>query len=193
MAGDPIGPFQPLSLGQRPGLSHDARQDSGYGVSKDKFHKPRQNATSFPYTDNDSTEPLDPEDEVLAAKIADKIGSHQTSDFLIGRSKDPFALANGNLRVGIGESAKNSLVPFPAMYKNRIQVGGGATSPKLISPGQYNRTGTRRGWSKAPVPLDTGLDVEQGTASEEIDADEYALKKVRQVVRSVLRNNAKGI
>ena len=194
MADGPNVPFQPLSLGQRPGLSHDTKKDLGYGISKEKFHQSRKNATAFPYIDDEEydIDSIDvEEDPVILKKISNKLGTQNVADSLIGRSADKFAMANGNIRVGIGEQAKNSLVPFPNMYKKRLQVGGGVNSPKLISPGQYNRTGTYRGWSKAPVPLDVDLGGKHEAHDDEETSELEALDHVRQVVRSVLRNNMK--
>ena len=77
------------------------------------------------------------------------------------------------------------MVPFPGMYKKRMQVGGGVNSPTLIGPGQYNRTGTYRGWSHAPVDMSVDLQYD-----DEIEPEELALKKVKKIVRSILKNNS---
>lgn len=180
-------PRLPLSLGQRPGLSHDTRKDLGYGISVDKFHTPREKAGSFPYPEEDDHEELDLEmDDSLLKKVSNKISTpYKSSDHLIGRSADHSARVNGNRPTAIGESvAKNSLVPFPGMYKNRVQVGGGVNSPTLISPGQYNRTGTYKGWSHAPIDLNDDAEYEEATSE-----DELVLKKVRKLVQNVLKNN----
>ena len=118
--------------------------------------------------------------EEFLKKLSNKITTpYKSSDNLIGRSADNFSFANGNIRTGIGEAVAKGMVPFPNMYKNRVQAGGGVNSPKLVSPGQYNRTGTYRGWSKAPIPLD---DVSY-------DQEDENLKKIRSIVRHVLKNN----
>lgn len=178
-------PRLPLSLGQRPGLSHDARTDLGHGVASDKFHKSRKKPEEYPYV-IDNHEEIDlGEDEEVLKQIFDKYDTpYKSSDHLIGRSADHSARVNGNRPVAIGESAvaSNSLVPFPNMYKKRVQVGGGVNSPKLIAPGQYNRTGTYRGWSHAPIDLEADLSYE-----EDATEDDLALRKVRKLVRSVLK------
>ena len=93
-------------------------------------------------------------------------------------------VANGNHPIALGEASGVSLVPFPGMYKKRLQVGGGVNSPKLVSPGQYNRTGTLKGWSKAPVDAHSPLEYDEDTSLEDA-----ALKKVRKIVHSILKNN----
>jgi len=186
MSSRPYVPDLPLSLGQRPGLSHDSKTGLGYGLSKDSFHAPRSKGGSFPYVEPDNEEEVDLEislDDL--EKIVNKIATpFKSSDSLIGRSVDPFAMANGNARVGIGEATAKGLVPFPNMYKKRIQVGGGVNSPKLVAPGQYNRTGTLQGWSRAPIDKLSTLEYDEDTSSED-----QALKKVRKLVRSILKNN----
>ena len=184
------GPDSPLSLGPRPGLSHDPRLDLGYGTSKDKFHAPRSKGATFPYTEEDQEEEVDlglTDDEIV--KLVNKMATpYKSSDSLIGRSIDKNTFANGNRPVAIGEASGRSLVPFPGMYKKRMQVGGGVNSPKLVSPGQYNRTGTYRGWSHAPIPLDT-----EPRNKEELSPDEEALERVRDLVRAVLDSNSKEV
>ena len=77
MSSRPSVPDLPLSLGQRPGLSHDARKDLGHGIAVDKHHKPRTAAASFPYTTDDQ-EVADVELEIdaeLLKKIVNKIAT----------------------------------------------------------------------------------------------------------------------
>ena len=178
-------PPQPLSLGHRPGLSHDSNTDLGYGKVADKFHKQRQSASSYPYVEEDEHEDIDDLfSSDLMKGVANKMATpFRSHDALIGRSIDHSSFMGGNNRVGIGEGVAKGLVPFPNMYKKRIQVGGGANSPKLVAPGQYNRTGTYRGWSHAPVPADQ--QIVSGTEEEDEN-----LKKVRALVKAVLKNNA---
>lgn len=179
-----------LSLGHRPGLSHDARKDLGHGMAMDKFHKPRQSSSEFPYIEDDKSVDveltIDPE---ILQKINNRIATpYKSDDSLIARSADHSSRVNGNQRIAIGENAVASgMVPFPGMYKKRMQAGGGVNSPKLISPGQYNRTGTYRGWSKAPVDMAADLEYDEQTSQEELP-----LKKVRKLVHFILKNNVEG-
>jgi len=187
MSSRPKEPRLPLSLGQRPGLSHDARKGLGHGIAADKYHKSRSKGASFPYVEDEEEVEVDTGvDSETLEKIINKIATpYKSSDHLIGRSADHSARVNGNQPIAIGESTAKGMVPFPGMYKKRVQVGGGVNSPKLISPGQYNRTGTYRGWSKAPVDL--SVDVEY---DEDMTPEELPLKKIRKIVQSILKNNS---
>ena len=183
-------PSSPVSLGPRPGLSHDSRSDLGYGTSKTKFHAARPKGSEFPYDT-----PVEEEEVDLGLtpsqvkKIRNKVSTpFKSSDFLIGRSIDHVTVANGNHPVALGEASGKSLVPFPGMYKKRMQVGGGVNSPKLVSPGQYNRTGTDRGWSHAPIPLDT-----EPKGEDDLTPDENNLEKIRDIVKSILKANSKEL
>ena len=186
MSTGPYDPSNPLSLGHRPGLSHDTRKDLGYGLSKEKYHKPRKKAATFPYPESIDVEDIELglSDDQLN-KIKNKISTpYKSHDNLIGRSIDRDSMANGNRPIAIGEVSGKSLVPFPGMYKDRIQVGGGVNSPKSIAPGQYNRTGTYRGWSHSSIPPND---------LEDIEPEEEALEKVRNIVRTVLARNLREI
>ena len=181
MSSRPEEPRLPLSLGQRPGLSHDGRIELGYGTTN-------QSSSETDTISVDDHEDIDLElDDTTLLKISNKHATpYKSSDHLIGRSADHSSLANGNRPVAIGESlaVAAGLVPFPNMYKKRVQAGGGVNSPKTIAPGQYNRTGTYRGWSHAPIDLQADLSYD-----DEATEDDLALKKVRKLVRSVLKNN----
>ena len=187
------GPDSPVSLGLRPGLSHDGRQELGYGTTKEKFHSPREKGSNFPYSEpaqdeSEEIEELEITDELMT-KIINRIATpYKSSDALIRRSIDKDSYANGNRPIAIGEGSGKSLVPFPGMYKKRMQVGGGVNSPKLVAPGQYNRTGTTRGWSHAPIPLDPAQDKEAV-----LTPDEEGLQKIRDIVRMVLDSSSKEV
>ena len=180
-------PTQPLSFGRRRGLGAytDTRSDLGYGKSVDRFHKPRSKGGAFPYTDEDPYAGSDGseeiEDEELLRKFVNKIMTPgKSDDSLIGRSVDRDAKANGNKPVGppLGE-AGTGMVPFPDMYKKRVQVGGGVNSPTAISPGGYQRTGTKRGWSQAPEsPADENSNVEYSELESGEDPNMIRLRKV---------------
>ena len=191
MSQGPSEPSLPLSLGQRPGLSYDSRTGLGYGLAKDSFHKQRPEAGSFPYKegskDLEDLEKLDMDIDILQ-KIYNKVSTpFKSSDSLIGRSADHLAKVNGNAPVAIGEAVAKGLVPFPAMYKKRTQVGGGVNSPKTIRPGQYNLTGTKRGWSQAPAQSAMDLSYEENNSGDP------ALEKVRNIVRLILKNSSEEI
>ena len=177
------------NFGRVPGLAYDDdRQDLGYGRTSSKFHKPRMKGGRFPYV-----EPIAYEDEgeedieaspELANKMINKMATpYKSSDSLIGRSADRNAYVDGKTPYGRqNEQASTHMVPFPDMYKKRIQVGGGVNGPMAITPGVAPRTGTTKGWSNAPVLY--GDDVEYS----EIEAGEDAnLIKLRKVINHILQ------
>ena len=185
-------PELPLSLGQRPGLNHDSRTGLGYGLDKNTFHNSRHSSQEFPYVVNDPKDDEELEDLGLEANVAQRIKNkisspYKSGECLICRSLDHTAMASGNRPVAIGEATAKGLVPFPGMYKKRVQSGGGVNSPKLVAPGQYNRTGTYRGWSHAPTDDNINIDY------NEYDEESISLEKARKIVRKVLKNNAKSI
>ena len=181
----------PLSLGSSPGRSYDSRTGLGYGLTKNTYHNARQQNQAFPYIEDDSVtddlEDLDLQINVLQ-QIKNKIDTpYKSADSLIGRSIDRVSMAGGNRPVAIGETTGTGMVPFPGMYKKRTQTGGGVNSPKLVAPGQYNRTGSSRGWSHAPVNNSVDIDY------VEYDKEDVSLKRARKIVRKVLKSNLKSI
>jgi len=185
-------PDDPLSFGLRRGAGayKDTRDDLGYGRNSNHFHKPRSKGEAFPYANVKDEEVIEDE-EVMSdedlQKFINKIATpYKSSDSLIKRSRDSMYKAGGNKPVGpsLGEQAGKGLAPFPAMYKKRIQVGGGVNSPMAIDPGQYPRTGTKRGWSLAPE--EPALDAANITYSEYESGEDPNLIKLRKVIRYIL-------
>jgi hypothetical protein len=182
------GPDNPTSVGLRLGRSYDTKTDGGYGRSSDRFHKQRAKGGNFPYAEPVNYDELPVEDEDLVKNILNKMrGSADPSDSLSGRAADRFAFQGGNRRVGPDsglniEAAGTGMVPFPAMYKKRIQGGGGVNKPVAYDPGQSPRTGTYRGWSQAPVtPGDTAK------FSEIEDGEDPTIVKLRKVIGDIIR------
>ena len=192
------GPTDPLSFGRRQGLGAytDTRSDLGYGKSIDKFHKPRSKGGAFPYTDEDQYADVDDleeiEDEELLRKFVNKIMTPgKSDDSLIGRSVDRDSKANGNKPIGppLGEAGVG-MVPFPGMYKKRLQVGGGVNSPTAISPGGYQRTGSKKGWSQAPEPP---ADENSNVKFSEIESGEDpSIVRLRKVVSHIIDQQNKA-
>lgn len=182
------GPDNPTSVGLRLGRNYDAKKGAGYGRSSDRFHKQRAKGGNFPYAEPVTYDEESTEDEDLVRKVLNKLrGTADPTDSLIGRSADRFAFQGGNRRVGPDsginiESAGTGMVPFPGMYKKRLQGGGGVNKPVAYSPGQYPRTGTYRGWSQAPVtPGDTVK------FSEVEDGEDPTIVKLRKVIGDIIR------
>ena len=180
------------SIGLRPGSSLDTRQDLGYGRATKKFHGARTKGAVYPYSEPaEDLEGVDLDLEIdVLQKILNKVQTpYQSDDELIGRSIDHTAKVSGNTPINpvpLGEiAAAKGMVPFPTMYKKRIQVGGGVNSPMAIRPGQAVRTGTTQGWSRAPEEIGgpEGVNV---TFDEYQDGEDETLTKVRKVIRGIL-------
>ena len=181
-------PNLPLSIGQRPGRTYNTNQGFGYGRTSSRFHDARQKGSNFPYSEPTvDSEELSVDDEEVIRKVINKMqGTHDHPDHYSSRAADHFAFQGGNMRVGIAnEVAGTGMVPFPAMYKKRIQVGGGVNSPMAITPGQNPRTGTERGWAHAPVPPAYAND--DVTFSELESGEDESILKLRKVISSILR------
>ena len=180
------GPNLPVSIGVRPGRSYDSNQGFGYGRTSTRFHAPREKAGTFPYSEPPEPSDSFEEDEEIVDKVINKMrGAPDHRDHLSSRAADRFAFQGGNRRVGIANEVATGMVPFPAMYKKRIQVGGGVNSPMAYDPGQYPRTGTERGWSHAPVPPVNAND--EIMFSELETGEDPSILKLRKVISSILR------
>jgi len=148
---------------------YDSRNDLGYGVTKNKFHKPRSLSGEFPYTtspgphDISGDEEIDLEDEKEA--IDKKVISYSAIDFGASKKANPFYFAAGNTKLSdcffrtekvleaVG-SFSNSLSPMP--YKNkkgRSASLGHSTRAGAITGQNYRRTGSRKGFASAPPEL----------------------------------------
>ena len=180
------------TIGLRPGSSLDGRDDLGYGRTTSKFHNPRKKGTVYPYTE--PVEDLDSVDLGLEIDILQRIINkadtpYKSDDEYIGRSTDRTAKVSGNTPISpvpLGEiAATNNMVPFPAMYKKRIQVGGGVNSPEMIVPGQQLRIGTTDGWSGAPEEIG-GPHGTNVTFDEYLSGEDETLTKVRKVIQGIL-------
>ena len=178
--------MQKLSIGTRAGLSKDTRKDLGYGRADTNFHTPRQSFNTFPYM-SDGNEPegveLSEDEEDLVRDIV-RITLSDYSGFDIGakNSSDKKTYVSNQRLSTMGEGPSGrSMVPFPKMYSKRIQAGGGATSPKAVSTKSQFRTGTKRGWSNAPIPIVKGVEF------NEIEEDyPQELIKVRNAIKRII-------
>ena len=74
---------------------------------------------------------------------------------------------------------------MPGLYKKRMQVGGGANTPKAYSPGSLQQTGSTIGYSHPHKSV--GLDSEMNITDME-DEESLPVKKVRMVIRKILQN-----
>ena len=178
--------MEQMSIGPRPGLTKDTRNDLGYGRTDANFHKPRSLSGTFPYTADDHNDDLEltPEDEDLVRDIVRITMSNPTQvDSLIGNSVDNDSFVSGIHRIAtLGESPSGkSMVPFPKMYSSRIQVGGGVNQPVAISPGSALRTGTEKGWANSPPAIADDVNY-----SEIEDGEPIELVKIRNIIKRII-------
>ena len=177
----------PVSIRSQPsGAIPDKRAGLGYGQLEPRHHVPRQDNSSFPYEDPDEHEDVDISDidPETQAKLRKVINGYLANDFLDVKGTDPFYYAAGNTR--LGEAVGTSIAPFPAMYRKRIQVGGGANKPAAIRPGSLQQTGSKIGFSHGHKDIAGDDDINVLQLDSEVELDELPLKKVRLLVRKIL-------
>lgn len=152
----------------------DTRTDLGYGRSSDKYQKPRSRGSNFPYPSPDQIDSddvdldLSPEDiEGLVKKVPDL--AYLAIDPNDDASTDHFYFAAGNTKLSDCfyrvdsvltevEVAARSMSPVPGMYKDKDVLFGTQDGPALyIKDHPMKRTGSLKGWSKAPKAI---IDVE---------------------------------
>ena len=180
-----------------PASHGDGRDDLGYGRLNPKYHVQKQLGNdSYPYRDEDEdlsdVETFIDEDE--HEEMWDQMSGPQDYD-PGGGHYDPFSFAGSNTSLNgpshIGESfASNSMVPFPAMHKNRgSQPVGGTKSGTARGEGSTMSatidTGDRWGWSN-PVykEIDTESENEYNYTLEDVASDEE--DALRECIRLLL-------
>jgi hypothetical protein len=189
-----------ISIGHSQGSNLDSRDDLGYGRVSAKFHKHRTKGSVYPYTEEDEyDEEIDLGFEIdVLDKIINKFATpYKSADSLIGRSADHNAKVDGNKPLVSPQqemATAKGMVPFPTMYKKRIQVGGGVSGggTKYVRGQDRVKTGTSMGWSHAPKELGgpEGVNI---TFNEYINDEEDAnIVKLRKVVRGILDQQEKA-
>jgi hypothetical protein len=89
--------------------------------------------------------------------------------------------------------AKNSMVPFPDLYKGREVVMGGSVSghhhagPEYPSRATGNISyGTKHGWSSSPPPMDLGIPHRPAYEVDDIPpTDDDVLLDLRQLISAI--------
>ena len=168
----------PKNSGESFASRYDSRNDLGYGRSLDKFHKPRKNSSSFPYTDPDNYSDSEWEDDESKEAVSKKTLSYVSQDPYAGKKINPFYFAGGNTKLSDCfyrhekvlvevESFGNSMSPVPSAYKRRSNASiGSSTSSRAISQKSAMRTGSKKGFASAPPDLK--YDKKQNTEDERI-------------------------
>ena len=165
---------------------HDDRKGLGYGQIKNRFHKPRQSGSDFPYKIDDY-EDADFEDEETENAISVKVPTVYATDFGAAAGTDPFYFAAGNVKLSDAffrteqlieamTTFSDSMSPAPYAYRSRNSSLGRASGSSFTSGvGSSKKTGSRRGFSSAP-PLSKMAAVLD--YDEDIDEEEeaYTLK-----------------
>ena len=177
----------PVSIrNQPPGAIPNSRTGLGYAQTEPRHHKSRKSQGSYPYDDPDDYEDVDISDIDIETqkKLRKVINGYLANDFLDVKGTDPFYFSAGNTK--IGESVGTSISPMPGMYKKRMQVGGGVNSPKAISPGSLQQTGSTIGYSHPHKDINRDTDMNVLQLDSENEFDELPLKRVRMVIRKIL-------
>lgn len=160
-------------------LNHDARQDLGYGRTSPRFHVPRQKAPTYPYTEPDQFEDVEVEvDEESMEAVPKKVYTtgYTVLDRGAAAKSDPFYFAAGNTKLSdciyrpdevLAEvhAMGDTMYPMPQMYKGKnVNFGPSLTGDshaQYLTPGSPLRTGTLRGWSKSPAPIEGEEDADE--------------------------------
>ena len=138
---------------------HDYRSGAGYGLAQDKYHKPRKAADSYPYFDEDPYGDLE-DDEELHPSAARKIPLDGNAGPQSTKPVDRFYYVAGNTKLSDCffrtdavlsevESLANSM--SSVSRSSGARIGRGAAT--YLTPGNYRRTGTVRGFASAPPPI----------------------------------------
>lgn len=153
--------MQPAKTYNYNGPYHDDRKGLGYGQIKNRFHKPRQSGSDYPYK-TDDYEDAEFEDEETESAISKKVPVVYATDFGAAAGTDPFYFAAGNVKLSDAffrteqlieamTTFSDSMSPASHLYKSKkpsLGRGSGASFPS--GAGSYKRTGSRRGFSSAP-------------------------------------------
>lgn len=173
-----------------PASHGDSRGDLGYGRLNPKYHLEKQLGNhSYPYRDQD--ENLDNVDTGMDDDEEEEVWDRMEAPSGYdpgGGHYDPFSFAGSNTSLhgpsSIGENfTKNSMVPFPSMYKNRGSSGAGGTKVGTAR-GEGSTmsatidTGDRWGWSN-PVYKEIDEDFEE--------QDNYTLEDIANNQENDLR------
>jgi hypothetical protein len=180
-----------------PASHGDSRDGLGYGRLNPSGHVPKQLGRSvYPYIEED--EDLDDVETFMDEDEEEEMWSKMTGPSGYdpgGGHYDPFTFAGSNTSLNgpahISEqSASNSMVPIPGMYKNRgsSSVGGtkaGTARADGSTMSQRFDTGDRWGWSNPLYKeINTDSETEYNYTLEDIASDEE--NDLRECIRLIL-------
>ena len=165
--------------------ARDARTGLGYCVVNPKLHLPRSANNSYPYRDDDEFEDLeavDIGDDAIDAVLRKSI-NHLPTDHLAAKGTEPFYFAAGNTKLSdcfwrieaiLLEVAAfgDSMAAVPQLNKRKGPSLSGYSHMAAFpgaGGGNYRRTGSLQGYSKAPPPGKVAAELESDELEEEGD------------------------
>jgi len=164
----------------------DDRLGLGYGLIKQRFHKPRLYDKTYPYIEPDDpaleeTEVGEESQESVRTKVYDfpvvDPGDVKTSDplYFVGAATKLsacFDRPNEILAEIINVARDGGVAPIPGLYGKGVDGGavGGFSAWKAFDQGPYMRTGTSRGWAGVPPDSDVEAELEY---EEEVGPEEF--------------------
>ena len=138
---------------------HDYRKGTGYGLAQDKYHKSRKSSDSYPYFDEDPYGDLE-DDEVLHPDAAKKIPLNGPVDSQLTKPEDRFYYVAGNTKLSDCFFRPHSILAEMENLEGSMSHVNKSSGPKIgrgaatyLTPGNYRRTGTMRGFASAPPPI----------------------------------------
>jgi len=143
--------------------SYDARDGLGYGILEPSgFDQPRAfNQYAEPVEED--LEAADSIDDKTYTAVLDRLLKYTPSDPYAKYGNDPFHFVDGSTKLSELSTAKG-MVPFPRMYHGKQAVAGGTAQrlpagPTLTFRTRIRPTGTKKGFSEPPQPVDDIQDV----------------------------------
>jgi len=156
--------------------SFDDRSDLGYGKTKAKYHKQRQQGSQYPYIDKDEhalddISPEDDENEFLGIedeairRFGLDVG---TTDPGADASTQRDSFVDGNTRMS--ETALSSNQVFNS--KNGVATGPQSARGITNNPSTRVATGSKQGWFSPPPAFAGDMDYEFKPRFDDVVADE---------------------
>jgi hypothetical protein len=169
---------------------YDANSDRGYGRLEPKFHHQRS-FVQYPEPLEYDEEAIEDVDGETYTAVLKKLLQYTPNDPYAKNSTDPFHFVDGSTM--LETSAANSMTPFPRMYKGKQAIAGGTGPREPAGPTASFRTrsrptGTKKGYSQAPYPEPTQLDVAPADNFTDIlntDLDEKHVDLIKRMVNLI--------